>query len=449
MAPAENDIQTSESERPVVISVAFRRYAIGLLFLLYVMNYLDRQIVNILAESIKIDLQLRDWQLGMLTGSAFAILYCIAGFPIARLAERHSRPVILGVAAAVWSLFTAACGLTQTFLQFMVARGGVGVGESGCAPTAFSLISDYAPREQRSTALALFSMGAPAGMLLGMVAGGLVAQSHGWRTAFFLCGVPGLLLGLLAAMTLREPRSRASRQPVAGRDADRPGLRREIAGIFAQKSFLFLACGAAINNLLGYGRSAFYAPYFLRNETPDLTIVGNALGVGPLAALGISVGLASGIGGMTGSYLGGVLGDRFGGRDPRWYGLLPALAALLNVPAFIATMMVPLIPALLLLSLASFANTIWYGSVYNAAQSVTPHRSRATAAAIFLSFITLVGLALGPLAIGGLSDLFLSAAGNSSGTALRMALIVSAPLGFVSAAAFFLSSRFIRAELLD
>ena len=180
---------TSSNVRQV--TPGYRRYAIWLLFVVYVFNFIDRQIVTILAEPIKRDLQIADWQLGLMTGTAFAIFYCTLGIPIARLAERRSRPWIIGLSLAAWSGFTALCGLAQNFWQLVLARIGVGVGEAGCTPPAHSLIADYAPKEQRASALAVYSMGNPVGALIGVVVGGLVADAYGWRMAFLLVGLPG------------------------------------------------------------------------------------------------------------------------------------------------------------------------------------------------------------------------------------------------------------------
>ena len=266
-----------------------------------------------------------------------------------------------------------------------------------------------------------------------------------WRS--WSAGGPGLVLGLIAALTLREPRRREKimQEPIT----PSLGFRREIALIMAQRSFLLLACGAAINNFLGYGRAAFYAPYFLRTQSVELGEIAKTLGMGLMTSLGLAIGLTTGIAGIAGSFVGGKLGDRLGSRDARWYGTVPAIAAVLNVPTFIVVMMLPLPSALVMLFVASFLNTIWYGSVYNATQSVTPQGSRATAAALLLSFITLFGLALGPLTVGAISD-FATYAGNlGSGEGLRVALIAVAPLGLIGALFLFLAGRMIERELVE
>jgi Major Facilitator Superfamily len=185
---------------------AYTRYAMGLLLAIYIVNFLDRQVVNILAEPIKNDLGLADWQLGLMSGLAFAVFYTFLGIPIARLAERRHRPIIIGASVAAWSGFTALCGAAQNFTQLVACRIGVGVGEAGCTPPAHSLIVDYVLKEKRASALAFYSMGTPLGGLVGMIMGGLVADAYGWRAAFLVAGVPGILFALLVLTTLEEPR---------------------------------------------------------------------------------------------------------------------------------------------------------------------------------------------------------------------------------------------------
>lgn len=198
-------------------SSAYTRYALWLLLGIYVVNFLDRQVINILAEPIKREFGLADWQLRLMTGFAFSIFYTTLGLPIARLAERRNRAVIIGASVAVWSGFTALCGVAQTLWQLLAFRLGVGFGEAGCAPPAHSLIADLVPRKRRASALAMYAMGVPIGSLLGSVLGGLIADARGWRAAFLVVGLPGLVFALLAFTTLKEPRRLLARQ--AGRAA--------------------------------------------------------------------------------------------------------------------------------------------------------------------------------------------------------------------------------------
>ena len=198
--PAASGAQAAPYTAPY--SPGYTRYAMFLLLGIYIVNFLDRAVVNILAEPIKNDLGLADWQLGLMSGLAFAIFYTVLGIPIARLAERKNRPIIIGTAVAVWSGFTALSGMAQNFAQLVLFRIGVGVGEAGCTPPAHSLIADYVPKEKRASALAFYSMGTPLGGLLGLVMGGLIADAYGWRVAFFVAGAPGILFALLCWFTL-------------------------------------------------------------------------------------------------------------------------------------------------------------------------------------------------------------------------------------------------------
>jgi predicted MFS family arabinose efflux permease len=210
-APAAADAASdqaphAEAHQIKIVSPGYRSYALGLLLVIYIFNFVDRQVVNILAEPIKNELKLADWQLGMMSGFAFAIFYTVLGLPIAQLAERKNRPWIIASALAAWSVFTALCGLAQNFVHLVLARIGVGVGEAGCTPPAHSLITDYVPKEKRASAIAFYSMGTPLGGLVGTSLGGVIADAYGWRTAFLICGLPGLALAVVVVLSLVEPR---------------------------------------------------------------------------------------------------------------------------------------------------------------------------------------------------------------------------------------------------
>src|SRR3990167_5201267 len=217
--PRPGDPMTAQAVPTVSTSAnsTYRRYVVWLLFAIAVMNYFDRQIVNILAEHIKRDLDLADWQLGALTGLAFASLYILLGVPVALLADRSSRSRIITISLAFWSIFTAVCGLAQNFTSLLLARLAVGVGEAGCQPPSHALISAYTAPAERSKAMGVYALGVPVGSLLALAAGGILAEQVGWRTAFFIAGAPGLALALLAAFTLRDPAKSAAAS--AGRAA--------------------------------------------------------------------------------------------------------------------------------------------------------------------------------------------------------------------------------------
>ncbi|RYD93030.1 MAG: MFS transporter, partial [Sphingobacteriales bacterium] len=250
------------------VSARYRNYALFLLMTIYMVNLLDRMVVNILAEHIKRELHLADWQLGLMSGFAFALFYSVLGIPIARIAERGDRPVIIGIAAAVWSAFTVLCGTVQYFWQLVLARIGVGVGEAGCTPPAHSLIFDYAPPDRRSSALAFYGMGGPLGSLLGMAFGGLVADAYGWRVAFFLAGAPGLIFALLAIFTLKEPRRKLSKAMAAR--VPKTSFADVLKVLRSKTSFWFVVSGQALKAFIQYGKAPFVASFFIRSHGDGL-----------------------------------------------------------------------------------------------------------------------------------------------------------------------------------
>jgi MFS family permease len=427
-----------------------RRYAIGMLLVIYIFNFLDRQIVNILAEPIKNELNLADWQLGMLTGLAFALFYTVLGIPIARYAEKADRVKIISVAVAVWSAFTVACGLATSFTQLLLARIGVGVGEAGCSPPAHSLITDYTPKEQRASALAFYSMGIPLGSLAGMALGGLIADAWGWRAAFFVAGAPGIILAIVAFLTLPEPRRGLEKKIVAVKG---PGFGEALTELRSKKSFWWISIGAALSAMVGYGHIAFYGSFYLRNHGEGLTAmaasVNELIGVsfGPIGFLGTALGLIIGVCGALGTYLGGVLADRAARKNVAGYATVPAIAGLVTVIPFIAAMLVDNVAlSFLILALPVFAGAIWYGPVFASAQSLVHPRTRATAAAVLLFIINLVGLGLGPLLVGSFSDIFAQTMGAAEG--IRWSMVAFGGVGGIASIAFFLAARTLKDEVV-
>lgn len=428
-----------------------RRYPLIILFLIYTLNFLDRQIVNILAEPIKRDLHLADWQLGSLTGLAFATFYATLALPIARLAERHDRVRIIAASTVVWSLFTGLCGIAGNFLQLFLARIGVGVGEAGCTPASHSLISDYVPREKRASALATFSLGIPAGSLIGMTVGGLIADSFGWRAAFLVVGIPGVVLGLVALFTLPEPRRSA---PSTVEAASSPTLRQALGELRGNRTYIWLTAAMAAMSFVTYGHFAFLSSFFLRNHGDGLAhmsdMVGASIGLslGAVGFMGMSLGLIFGIFGAIGTWLGGAMTDRAAREDVRAYTTVPAIAAFLLPLSMLATYYVAAVPAALaLLSVPILLQGIYYGPLFASVQSLVQPRTRATAAAILLFFANLIGLGLGPLTVGMLSDLFATIAGSADG--IRWSLVVTSLVYFLAAGAFLMARRTIREDMVS
>ncbi len=427
-------------------------YTVVLLCVIYTLSFIDRQIVNILAEPIKRDLELKDWQLGLLTGLAFAILYTTLGVPIARLAERFNRVRIIAAALALWSGFTAACGLAQSYAWLLLMRVGVGVGEAGCSPPAHSLIADVVPREKRASALALYSMGIPIGSLLGLALGGVLADVFGWRTAFLVVGLPGVAVAILALSTLREPRLDL---PATKVGQEVPTFAEAIDELRACRSFWLLGAGAALMAFINYGKVAFFGSFFLRIHGTELESFAGSLNellntnLGPVAFVGVVFGIMTGAFGGLGTLVGGWLADRAARRDVRAYATIPALAALLQLPFLVSALLVPgPAAAFILMVFPAALSALWYGPVFAAVQGIVRPRVRNTAGAILQLVINLVGLGLGPLAVGLLSDLFAARVGDI-GEGLRWSLIVCASASAVAFICFLRARRSLAQDLIS
>lgn len=440
---------TNESAAPAA-SKAYRTYVVWLLFCIALINFFDRQIVNILAEPIKRDLGLSDLQLGLLTGLAFASLYTITGIPIAIIADRTNRARVITGALLVWSTFTAACGLAQNYTQLLLARVVVGLGESGCQPPSLSLIADYASKEKRASSMGTYSLGISVGGLVALALGGVLADQFGWRVAFFLAGVPGILLAIVAGLTLKDPRANTSA-------SDRPptrSVRECFAELKGNSVFWWVCLASAAKALVSYGQVAFLGSFFLRVHQEGLAKVAGQIGdvtglhLGPLAMVGLGLGLISGIGGVFGTWLGGYLGDRLGRRDATNLLLIPAIAAPLSIPFQVAAFLTPDTGmALLLLIPPGVLGALWLGPTFAALQSVVRPDTRATAASLQSSFVLFLGLGLGPLAVGGISDALAVGFGEAGG--VRWSLVACSMFGLVAAALFWAGSRNLKTAIIS
>jgi predicted MFS family arabinose efflux permease len=409
----------------------YPNYVLAVLFVVYVANFVDRQILAILLDDIKADLGVSDTAMGLLSGFAFALFYTVAGIPIARWADRGSRRTIIALGLAVWSAMTALSGMAQSFTQLALARVGVGVGEAAGSPPAHSLLSDYFPPERRATALSIYAMGLYVGIMFGYLAGGYINQYFDWRTAFVMVGLPGLPLALLVRLTVREPRRGQSEPEVV--DAAPVDLRSVLRFLAGRRTFRYLLLAGSCQSLSGYAVLA-WGPAFL-GRVHEL----------PSAEIGLSMGLITGVGGALGAYLGGRLTDRLARRDVRWSLWVPALVSLVGVPFAV--------PFLLLddvrLALVSFVpfyviGAMYVGPLWSTTQNIAHVRMRALASATLLFVLNLVGLGAGPLVVGFLNDLLAARLGPE---AIRYSLLAVMSIGTLASLFFYLGSRTLPADL--
>jgi MFS family permease len=394
-----------------------------ILLIAYIFNFLDRQILGILASSIKADLNLTDTEFGAIGGLAFALLYSLLGIPLAFLADKTSRSGVVAGALAVWSAFTALCGTATSFGQLFLYRLGVGVGEAGGVAPSYALVADYFPPERRARALAVFSLGVPIGLGGGSFIGAHLAQLFGWRAAFVIMGVAGIILAPVLRWVVRDL-PRAKNAATAPLGSVFPMLARKPA-------FWLLAFGASASSLCGYGLALWTPSVLMRSFDLSLVQTGNFL-----ASLVI-------IGGCTGVFAGGWLADRLGTGDRGWYAKLPAIAWLITAPTFVAGFFAPnLWFAWVLLLIPNALNILWLGPITTAVQHLVPQSMRSTASASFLLINNLIGLGAGPLLIGGLSDALKSTYGVDS---LRNAAVVCCSFYLLAAFLALLAIKPLRA----
>jgi len=386
------------SDIPAAQNPRYRYVVLAMLILAYTFNFLDRQILGILAGSIKSDLHLTDTQLGLMGGVAFAALYTTLGVPIAWLADRVSRTWIMTAALLVWSGFTVACGFAGGFWSLFLSRMGVGIGEAGGVAPAYSLISDYFPKSQRARALAVYSFGIPLGTALGVLFGGLIAAYIDWRFAFIAVGLAGVALAPIFKWVVKDPpRGGMDLEPgavVSATPPVAPAMGKVLATILPKPSFWLLAFGAASSSICGYGVAFWLPTFFQRSFGLDLTE--RALFYSALSL----------VGGVAGIWFGGVLADRFGARNKAAYALAPALCFLVALPCFLLAMNVhSLVWAFLLFLIPTGLNLAWLGPVIAAVQHLAPASMRTTTSALFLLINNLLGLAVGLWFFGYVSDL--------------------------------------------
>lgn len=434
--PTANDQTLSEvgqTDQPLYTK-GYTHYVLGVLVMVYVFNFVDRQILAILAEPIKQDLGLSDTQLGMLSGVAFGIFYATLGIPIARLADRHSRVNIISICLGIWSLFTALSGAAQNFWHLLIARIGVGVGEAGGSPPSHSLIADYFPIDTRASALGIYALGIPVGILFGNLAGGWINEFFGWRYAFLVVGIPGILLAILLKMTVSEPPRGYSE--VKKQKVENVPFSEVLRTMWGYKSFRHLSLGAATQAFVGYGAIAWMPPFLIRTHDLSTGEVGTALG------------LIIGIAGGVGTFLGGFVADRIGKNDQRWYMWIPGIGFLIAVPFSLGVYLVDSIyMALAFYVVPAFLVNLYTGPTFGMTQSLAPLAMRSAASALLLFIINIIGLVFGPTTVGFLSDLFQTSWSMDATESLRWALFACSFVYIISFINYMMAARTLREDL--
>ncbi len=411
-----------------------KHYTLVVLTLVYSFNFIDRQLLAILQEAIKLDLSLSDAQLGLLTGFAFAVFYVIAGIPLARWSDRSNRRNIIAMAVGLWSFMTAISGLVQNFAQLLIARIGVGVGEAGGSPPSHSIISDIFPPEKRATAISFYSTGVNIGILFGFLLGGWLNEFFGWRIAFVVVGAPGILLAILVRMTVAEPIRGLSENRKATQES--PSLSTVVSLLWSRSSFRHLAFAAGLTAFAGYGTTNWSASFFIRTH-------GMSTG-----ELGTWLALIIGLGGAIGLLCGGLIVDRLARRDKRWYVWLPALTCSICVPFMASVYLVDNVYTALILSIIpGILLNVFLGTTIATTHSLVGLRMRATASAILFLVLNMIGLGLGPWTIGMLSDAMSVELGSES---LRAAMLYVIPtFTFWAACHYYMASRTLRNDLAN
>jgi MFS family permease len=408
-----------------------RTYVLVVLLLTYVVNVMDRGVLALLLQSISKEFQLTDSQLGVLASLPFAICYSTLGIPIAAVADRTSRRGVLTACVAIWSVATAACGMAFNFVSLIVGRAFTAVGEAGGTPPSHSLISDYFSREERATALSIYALGVPVGTMAGNLLGGWGNHFYGWRATFLLIGLPGLLVAALVWFTIREPPRGHSELTTAKPLEKAPPLAEVIRFLAGYASFRHMCLAAGLHSVVWYAGSQLNAVFFQRSHGMSSGEAGTWLA------------MFAGVGAL-GTLIGGVLSDRLAARtnDRRWYMWVPGIATLVMVPfqffAYLSNDLNLVIPSFfIMISLAS----MFFGPSFAVSQTLATLRTRAVATSLLLLVQTLVGLGLGPLIAGEISQSLKPSVGDDS---FRYGLCFVGFMNIWAAYHYFAGARSIR-----
>lgn len=413
-------------------SQSAKYYALILLTIVYAFNFIDRQLLAILQETIKADLDLSDSQLGLMTGFAFAVFYVTAGIPIARWADSGNRRNIISISLLFWSLMTAISGFVQNYTQLLLARIGVGVGEAGGSPPSHSIISDIFPPKSRASALGFYSMGINVGILFGFLLGGWLNEYFGWRTAFIVVGAPGILLAVIVKMTLAEPIRGLSEDRKASNE--KSSFRKVLKLLWNRKSFRHLALASALTTFVGYSLSSWIASFMIRIHEM------------PTGELGTWLALIFGVGGAVGVFGGGMLADKLAIKDKRWYVWLPGIVGLIGLPFLILFFIVDdKYTALTLFIVPAVGANVFLGSALATTHSLVGLKMRAMSSATFFLIINIIGLGLGPWSIGVMSDYLMPLYQKES---LRYAMLYILPcIALWSVCHYIFAGKYLRDDL--
>jgi predicted MFS family arabinose efflux permease len=418
----------------------YRWYALGVLTMVYTSSHVDRQIMGILLEPIKLELGASDTQMGFLIGLTFALFYATLGMPIAMLADRSNRRNIITAAVTVWSVMTVACAYVGSFAQLVFARIGVGVGEAGSSPPSHSMVADLFSPEKRGTAMGVYALGVNFGLLIAYLAGGWMSEHWGWRTTFIAVGLPGVLIALLVYFTTVEPVRGASDRvtdPAEGEgsegDSSAPSFRHVVAHMWRVRSARHTVIGSTLAAFVGYGFVLWMPSFFVRSH-----------GLSP-TEVGLTLALMAGVIGGLGTFTAGRLADYLAERDVRWRTWVVALAKAGYVPFLAAFFLIDdLTTALLVYVIPAFFGGFYLAPTFALIQSLVSLRMRALAASITLFVLNIIGMGFGPQIVGIMSDVFAPAYGKES---LRMALLVLCFINLWCALHYYLAGRTLKADL--
>ncbi|WP_317930807.1 MFS transporter [Halioxenophilus sp. WMMB6] len=419
----------------------YLRLVLVLAFLVVLVSLMDRYVVSILLEQIKLDLDLTDTQLGWLVGPAFVITHILSQLPLARIADKYNRRNMIAWAIFLWSLFTAAAGLAKTFGQLFVVRMGVGITEAASSPALASLLSDIFGIRKRGLAMSMLSIGGVAGIGAGMLLGGIIGQAYGWRTALIVAGLPGVCLSLLFWLVIKEPNRGTYGNTVSNLE-EQQGILTVLRVLLAKRSFRWLIFGASLSMVTAIGRGAWEPVFLIRIYQLEQ------------AKAGLVYFLISPLPSVLGGIAGGLLIDRLAARDLRWYGWLPAIALIASLPFTCAFLLLPAtvtfgagaLPAGLLFSiLGSLLGAMLSPALIATAQSLADSSMRAMAHAIWTMAANLVGMGIGPVAAGWLSTIMTPIYGTD---AIRYSLLIVTLVALPASLAMIIAARSIRKEAI-